>query len=119
VPLVGGKFIDWENQADLIERELCTAFLEERAALEAAAEVVDGGLCPHCGSDRVYLMKEVSKVEVRSPHGPVVLNKQRCRCRSCDRTFSPSGAGLGVAGGGGTDAPGRGAGGTGGGDRGV
>ena len=111
VPLQGGKFIDWEDQADQIEKELCTAFLEERAALEADAQVSSGGRCPHCGSDRVYLMKEESKVEVLSPHGLVVMHKQRCSCRSCDRTFSPSGAGLGVASGGGTDAPGGGTGG--------
>ncbi|HVT88162.1 MAG TPA: hypothetical protein VHD56_04870 [Tepidisphaeraceae bacterium] len=89
VSLQGGKFIDWENQADLIEKELCTAFLEERVALEAGAQVESGGRCPHCGSDRVYLMKEESKMEVRSPHGAVVMYKQRCRCRACDRTFSP------------------------------
>jgi DNA-directed RNA polymerase subunit RPC12/RpoP len=112
VPLQGAKFIDWENQSDLIEKGLCTAFLEERAALESAAQVQSGGRCPHCSSDRVYLMKEASKVEVLSPHGPVVMPKQRCRCRSCGRTFSPSGAGLGTAGGGGTDAPGGGAGGS-------
>jgi hypothetical protein len=113
VPLQGGKFIDWENQADQIERELCTAFMEERAALEAGAQVENGGRCPHCGSDRVYLMKGESKVEVRSPHGPVVLHKQHCRCRACDRTFSPSGAGLGYADGGGTESQGRGTSGTG------
>jgi hypothetical protein len=112
VPLQGGKFIDWENQADQIEQELCTAFMEERAALEASAQVENGGRCPHCGSDRVYLMKQESKVEVRSPHGPVVLHKQRCRCRACDRTFSPSGAGLGSADGSGTESQGRGASGT-------
>ena len=119
VPLEGRKFIDWENQADEIEKELCTAFMEERSALEAGAQVQGGGCCPHCGSDRVYLMKEESKVEVLSPHGPVVMQKQRCRCRSCDRTFCPSGAGLGVAGGGGTNAQGGSAGGTRGGDRDV
>jgi len=119
VPLEGKKFIEWENQADLIEKELCTAFLEERAALEEGAQVQSGGCCPSCGSDRVYLIKETSKVEVLSPHGPVVMEKQRCRCRSCDRTFSPAGAGLGVADGSGTDAAGGSAGGTRGSDGGV
>jgi hypothetical protein len=115
-PLQGGVFLDWENQADQIEKELCVAFLEERAALEAAAQVQGGGRCPHCGSDRVYLMKEESQVEVRSAHGPVVMHKQRCRCRSCDRTFSPSGARLADARGGGVDAEGGSAGKPGGGD---
>jgi hypothetical protein len=117
LPLQGGKFIDWEDQADRIEKELCTAFLEERVALEAAAQVEGGGRCPHCGSDRVYLMKEESKLEVRSTHGPVVMHKQRCRCRACDRTFSPSGARLADAQRSGTDAQGGGAGKPGGGDR--
>jgi hypothetical protein len=110
VPLQGGKFIDWENQADQIEKELCTAFMEERAALEAEAKVDGGGHCPRCGSDRVYLMKEESKVEVRSTHGLVVMHKQRCRCRACDRTFSPSGARLADAQRSGTDTQGGGAG---------
>ncbi len=116
MPLEGGKFLDWEDQADRIQRELCTAFLEERAALEAAAQVEGGGRCPYCDSDRVYLMKQESKVEVRSTHGPVVMHKQRCRCRSCDRTFSPSRARLADARRSGTDAEGGGAGGPRGGD---
>ena len=106
VPLQGSRFLDWENQADQIEKELCTAFMEERAALENESKVEGGGRCPHCGSDRVYLMKEESKVEVRSTHGSVVMHKQRCRCRACDRTFSPSGARLADANRGGVDAPG-------------
>lgn len=107
VPLQGGKFIDWEDQADQIEKELCTAFLEERAALEPESKVDSGGRCPHCDSDRVYLMKDESKVEVRSTHGIVVMHKQRCRCRACDRTFSPSGTRLEHADRSGTDAQGR------------
>jgi hypothetical protein len=112
VPLRGGKFVEWEDQGDEVDRTLVPVFLEERAALEASAQADCGGRCPHCGSDRVYLIKEAGKVEVLTPHGPVVLNKQRCRCRSCDRSFSPSRAGLGPAGrggpvakGGGTDRP--------------
>jgi DNA-directed RNA polymerase subunit RPC12/RpoP len=101
VPLPGGKrFVEWEVLADEVDRSLVPVFLEERAALEASAQVDGGGRCPHCGSERVYLMKQVGKVEVRTPHGPVVLYKQRCRCRSCGRSFSPSRAGLGVADGG-------------------
>jgi hypothetical protein len=119
VPLEGGKFIDWEDQADELEKQLCAAFLEERAALAAAAQVDCGGRCPHCGSDRVYLIRQASKVEVLSPHGPVVLYKQRCRCRACNRSFSPSGAGLVDADRGGADAASGGAGGPGVGDAGV
>ena len=97
LPLRGGKFIEWEDQADELEQTLCTTFLEERAALEYSAQADCGGRCPHCSSTRVYLIKQAQQVEVLTPHGPVVLHKQRCRCRSCDRSFSPSRAGLGVA----------------------
>lgn len=100
VPLAGSTFVEWEDLGDEVDRSLVPVFLEERAALEAAAHADCGGRCPHCQSDRVYLIKRVGKVEVLTSHGVVVLNKQRCRCRSCDRSFSPSRAGLGVAGGG-------------------
>lgn len=108
VPLAGGKFIDWEEQGDELARTVVPMFLEERAGLEASAHAESGGHCPHCGSERVYLIKpkdeagglEASQVEMLTPHGPVVLKKQRCRCRACDRCFSPSGAGLGPSGGG-------------------
>jgi hypothetical protein len=92
VPLQGAIFREWEDQAELIERELCTAFLEERTGLEALSQGSDRGRCPECGSDRIYVIPKVSKVEVLTPHGPVVLEKRRCRCRSCGRSFSPSGA---------------------------
>ena len=90
VPLDGAKFIDFEKQADQLEASLCTAFLEERVALSTAARAEEGGRCPGCGSDRVYMQKPVSKVEVLTPHGTVVMDKQRCRCRQCGRSFSPS-----------------------------
>ena len=92
VPLRGQFFADFEDQADEFERTVCPAFLEERVALSAAAHVEDGGICPHCGSDRVYLEKRVSHVELHTPHGPMPMTQQHARCRSCDRSFSPSGA---------------------------
>ena len=98
VPLAGSKFVEWEDLGDEVDRTLVPVFLEERAALQASAHADCGGRCPYCHSDRVYLIKQVGKVEVLTPHGPVVLSKQRCRCRSCDRSFSPSRAGLGSAG---------------------
>ena len=97
VPLPGKQFIEWEDLADEVDRTLVPTFLEERAALEASAQADCGGRCPHCSSDRVYLIKQAGKVEVITPHGPVVLHKQRCRCRPCGRSFSPSGAGRGPA----------------------
>jgi hypothetical protein len=113
-PLRGGRFIEWEDQADELEHTLCTTFLEERAALEASAHADCGGRCPHCSSESVYLIKQSRKVEVLTPHGAVVLYQQSCRCRSCDRTFSPSAAGLGPGWGGLSLAQGGDAGGAGG-----
>jgi len=111
VPLEGSKFIEWEDQGDELARTMVPLFLEERAALDAAAQADCGGQCPHCQSTRVYLIKQAGQVEVTTPHGPVVLKKQRCRCRECDRSFSPSRAGLGITDRGGTVAQGGGAGG--------
>ena len=110
VPLSGGKFIDWEDQGDELARTVVPMFLEERAALETSAHAESGGHCPHCGSERVYLIRpkneagelKGSQVEVLTPQGAVVLRKQRCRCRACNRCFSPSGAALGPSGGGGS-----------------
>lgn len=99
VPLPGGrKFVQWEDLADEVDRTLVPMFLEERAALDAAAQADCGGRCPYCQSDRVYLIKQARQTEVQTPHGVVVLTKQSCRCRQCDRSFSPSRAGLGPAG---------------------
>ncbi|MGH8337949.1 MAG: hypothetical protein ACRETL_14260 [Gammaproteobacteria bacterium] len=97
VPLAGHKFVEWEDLGDEMQRTLVPVFLEERAALEASARADEPSRCPHCHSDRVYVIKAENQVEVITPHGPVVLNKQRCRCRSCDRSFSPSGARLGTS----------------------
>jgi hypothetical protein len=89
-PLRGSTFGDWEDQAAEVRRAVIPTLLEERAALEQNALVQSGGLCPHCGSDRVYLKKEETATELTSPDGPIVLPRQSCRCRACDGTFSPS-----------------------------
>jgi hypothetical protein len=91
VPLKGATFADFEDQVEALARTVLPVALEERAALESNAEVETAGRCPHCGSDRVYLEKQVSQPEIVSPHGPVVLHKQHGRCRSCGGSFSPSG----------------------------
>lgn len=97
-PIKGQTFREWEDQADVFDRELTGAFLEELASLNEAATVERSGGCPHCGSDRVYLVKgKPRQTELQSKHGLVVLSQQQCRCRSCDRTFSPSGPGVGPA----------------------
>jgi hypothetical protein len=92
VPLKGATFADFEDQVETLAREALPVALESRAALESNAEVETAGRCPHCGSTRVYLEKQVSQPEILSPHGPVVLCKQHARCRSCDGSFSPSGS---------------------------
>ena len=93
--LRGRTFVEWEEQADAFDRDVTTTLLEERAALEETAQVDPGALgrCPHCGSDRLYLQEaEFLNKTIRTPHGETVLGQQSVRCRSCDRSFSPSGA---------------------------
>ena len=106
VPLKGSIFRDWEDQVAEMRKAVLPTVLEERAALEDNAQVADGGPCPHCGSDAVYLEKQTTRPEVQGPDGAVVLEKQHCRCRNCGGSFSPPSAGLGVAGGGEPDAEG-------------
>jgi hypothetical protein len=92
VALPGQGFLAWEDQAEELERRLCTAFLEERASLEEASRPTGLGRCPHCRSDRLYLIPGERQTPLQTRHGPVVLAKRSCRCRACGRTFSPSGA---------------------------
>jgi hypothetical protein len=103
-PLKGQTFRDFEDQVEAVRKTVLPAILEERAALETTAVVEKAGHCPHCRSDRVYLEKESRKAEVIGPHGPVIVQLQRARCRCCGRSFSPSGAGVVPAGGSSVDA---------------
>lgn len=91
-PLKGSKFLDWELQAQALKQAVVPTLLEERVALEdnAVVEAKDVGPCPYCGSFRIYLEKESSRDEVISPDGSLEFEKQRCRCRQCDGSFSPS-----------------------------
>lgn len=91
VALKGRFFADFEDQADELERTLCPAFLEERVALSGSAHVESGGVCPHCGSMRVYLERDESQIDLLTPHGETPMIQQHARCRSCGRSFSPSG----------------------------
>ena len=91
-PMKGRTFRDFEMQGVKLKQALVPAVLEELAGLDQAAEMASAGRCPHCGSDRTYLEKEVVKKEIRSPDGPVVLEKQQARCRACGGSFSPSGS---------------------------
>jgi len=100
VPMKGATFLDWENQVAQMRRAVLPTVLEERSALDQTAAVECGGHCPFCGSDAVYLRKGTTCSERQSPDGPVVLEEQHCRCRTCDGSFSPSGPRLGAPGGG-------------------
>ena len=91
-PLKGAKFIDWENQIEQMAQAVLPTVLEQRALLEDNAQVEGAGHCPHCGSDRTYLEKQVTQPEIISPHGPVLLQKQQARCHCCGGSFSPSGS---------------------------
>lgn len=91
VPLKGSTFLDWENQVEELRQAVLPTVLEERAGLEDNAKAEQGGHCPHCGSDRVYLEAELKSMEVISPHGPLNLPRQQGRCRNCGASFSPSG----------------------------
>jgi len=97
VPMRGCTFREWEDQADEFDQQMTGALLEALAGLDDAAEVEEAGRCPHCSSDRVYLAKDSRQVEVQTKHGLVVLQRQTCRCRACNRSFSPSGAIMGIA----------------------
>ncbi len=89
-PLKGARFLEWELQVQRLKRNVMPILLEERAALEDNAQVVEGGHCPHCGSNSVYLEKQSTQTEVHSPDGPAVIERQHCRCRDCGGSFSPS-----------------------------
>ena len=92
----GSDFLDWEHQADALRKAVLPTLLQERAALDDTAQINgdECGKCPRCGSDRIYLDHDGQETqkEVISPHGPVVVGKQQCRCRACGRSFSPSGS---------------------------
>ena len=92
VPMKGMTFADFEDQVEELARGTLPLVLEERAALEPNAEVETAGRCPRCGSGRVYMNKQTVQSEVLSLHGPLVLYKQKARCRACGESFSPSGS---------------------------
>ena len=99
VPLKGRLFIDFENQVDEVGKPVLAAMMEERAALDAQATAECAGRCPHCQSERTYLekTKPPQHREIISPNGPVLVENQSCRCRKCDRSFSPSNQSVGLA----------------------
>jgi len=109
VALQGRTFRDFELQVQTLKEAVIPTVLEERAALDAQAQVAAAGACPHCGSNRTYLEKDVTQKEIRSPDGPLVLAQQHARCRACNGSFSPAAAGVGLARGRAADESGGGA----------
>jgi len=91
-PVRGDLFREWEDQADELCRNIGGAFLETMSQLHGRACEKTPGTCPHCGSVSTRFWEAEGQQERQSNHGPVVLPRQRARCRSCGRSFSPSGA---------------------------
>ena len=89
-PLRGRTFSDFEDQVEEASRTVAVEMLQRRAELDAMAWEENPGLCPHCDSDRVYLEKQTTAREFRSPAGLVKIRVQNCRCRACNGSFSPS-----------------------------
>lgn len=54
-PLKGSRFIDFENQAETLDRQVIPVVLEERGTRYTGAKVGLPGPRPHCGSPRVSL----------------------------------------------------------------
>ena len=79
-------------QTQAFKAALIPVLLEERARLTESAELKEAGCCPHCGSQRTRWIAATDQKEIRGPDGVIVLTKQHARCRSCDRSFSPSGS---------------------------
>jgi hypothetical protein len=88
-PMKGRSFRDFELKGVDLKQALVPALLEELAGLDESAEVPEAGHCPHCGSERTCLEKQVVKKEARSPDGPVVLERQQARVPPMWRLFFP------------------------------
>ena len=93
--IADGLFVEWEEMAHEFEREITVGFLEVLAQMSAGTDLAKPGLCPHCQSGNVKWLDSGGQREWQSEHGPVVVPRQVARCRSCDRSFFPSGSGVG------------------------
>lgn len=93
-PVKDGEFREWEDMADEFDREVTAALVEALAGLSSKAKLQEPGVCPACGSGNVRWLAEENQQERQSKHGVMVLPRQVARCRSCGRSFSPSGATL-------------------------
>jgi hypothetical protein len=90
--LPGDTFRDFELEAQKFKAAVIPTLLEERARLTDSAQMKEAGSCPHCGSLRTRWSGSPVQNEIRGPDGMIVLTRQHGRCRSCDRSFSPSGS---------------------------
>ena len=90
-PVKDGTFWEWEDIGDAFDREATASLLEALAGLSSQAHVEHPGACPFCGCVRVRWLDPGKQQERQSKHGVVVVPRQVARCRSCGRSFSPSG----------------------------
>jgi hypothetical protein len=116
-PVKDGTFWEWEDLGDAFDRQATASLLEALAGLSQQAQLAHPGACPFCDCVRVRWLDDEKQQERQSKHGVVVVPRQVARCRSCGRSFSPSGKPLAVgspgasdAAGGRADQPGGGAG---------
>ena len=91
-PVKDGVFWEWEVMADEFDREATASLIEALAGLSGKARLDHPGVCPACGCPRTRWLDPDKQQERQSKHGVVVLPRQVARCRSCGRSFSPSGA---------------------------
>lgn len=108
-PVKDGIFWEWEEMADEFDREATASLMEALAGLSGQAKLDHAGSCPSCGCLRTRWLDKGKQLERQSKHGKVVLPRQVARCRSCGRSFSPSGAPLEARSEGGVDPSGGGA----------
>jgi len=73
-----------------------SGLLEERAALEPVPKSKAGSLPALRLGSGLPVRSRPSKVEVCSRRTGLSSMEKRVRCRSCDRSFSPSGGGIGT-----------------------
>lgn len=106
LPVKDGTFWEWEEIGDAFDREATASLLEALAGLSRQAQLENPGACPFCGCVQVRWLDDGKQQERQSKHGAVVVPRQVARCRSCGRSFSPSGEPLASGSPGASDATG-------------
>lgn len=105
-PVKDGVFWEWEEMADAFDREATASLMEALAGLSGHAQLKHPGPCPACGCGRTRWLDQDKQQERQSKHGVVVVPRQVARCRSCGRSFSPSGGAVAAGSPGAPDAAG-------------